>query len=181
MSAKLVLYNALKAKLLAIKDDQTVPETIVKTSGHWNSQFDLIEQEIPFKFPAVFIEFSNLEWKTDVGIDQKNATQQARANCDVTLHIGTLSIKDENDSFPEDLAIIDSIYDQINGFQDTVSNQFTPLKRTTETDDTNKDNLRHWTITFNTTLHEKGYSGSQTDATEGGLVEIKIEQTNNYV
>ena len=180
MSAKLVLYNALKAKLLAIKDDQAVPETIVKTSGHWNNQFDLIEKEIPFKFPAVFIEFSNLDWKTDVGIDQKNATQQARADCNITLHIGTWNIKDESDSFPEDLAIIDSIYDQINGFQDTTSNQFTPLKRTNEGDDTNKSNIRHWTVTFNTALQEKGYDRGQTDATDGGLTEIKIELTKNY-
>ena len=181
MSAKLVLYNALKAKLLAIKDDQDPAVTIVKTCGHWNNQFDRINEEIQFIFPAVFIEFSNLEWKTNMGVDQVNHTRQGEANCDVTLHIGLTNLKDEVDSFPEDLAIIDSIYDQINEFQDTVSNQFTPLKRTTETDDTNKSNLRHWTVTFNTTLHEKGYEGTQTDATEGGDTTIKIELTKNYV
>lgn len=180
MSAKLVLYNAVKARLLAIKDDEEVPVSIVKTSGHWNNQFDRVNEEIQFVFPAVYIEFSSLDWKTDVGVDQKNHTQQARANCDITLHIGIENIKDETDSFPEDLAIIDSIYDQLNGYEDTSTNQFTPLKRTTETDDNNKNNIRHWTITFNTMLSEKGYEGSETDATDGGSTVIAIGLTTNY-
>jgi len=65
MSAKLVLYNAVKAKLLAMLDDEAV--TIIKTSGHYNNQYDLINQEIQFVFPAAFIAFSDLPWTTDVG------------------------------------------------------------------------------------------------------------------
>ena len=175
MSAKLFLYNAVKTKLLAIKNDSDV--AIVKTSGHWNNQFDLIEEEIQINFPAAFISFTNMDWSTDVGVANKNSTQQQRSKCNIEIHVGITNLKDEYDSFPEDIAIIDSIHDQLNGLQGT---QFTPLKRIAEVDDTNKGNIRHWVITYETELHEKGYSGTMTDATEGGTVEIKFEQTNNY-
>src|SRR6056297_887677 len=135
MSAKLVLYNAIKTKVLSMLDDSS--NTIVKSFGHWNNQFDRINEEIQFLFPAAYLEFQLLDWSTDLGVSQKNQTQQARALCNIILHIGVENKKDEEDSFPEDIAIIDSIYDQLNGFQDITSNQFTPLKRISETDDTN--------------------------------------------
>lgn len=177
MSAKLALYNAIKTKVLAMLDDQETPATIVKTFGHWNNQFDRINEEIQFLFPSVFIEFQSIDWKTDVGVDQKNQTQQQRGDCNVILHIGCENKKDESDSFPEDIAIIDSIHDQLNGLQGT---QFTPLKRISENDDTNKNNIRHWQIAYNTRLHEKGYESNKTDATEGGTVAIKIITTGQY-
>ena len=175
MSAKLALYNAVKSKLLSIKDD--ADNFIVKTSGHYNNQFDRINEEIQFQFPAAFISFADLPWSTDMGVDQKNSTQQQRARCVIEIHIGTKNIKDEVDSFPEDIAIIDSIHDQLNGLQGT---QFTGLERINELDDTNKSNLRHWIVTYETELHEKGYERGQTDATDGGDTTIEIKLTSNY-
>lgn len=176
MSAKLVLYNAVKAKLLAMVDDQDA--TIVKTSGHYNNQFDRINEEIQYVFPAAFIEFTEMPWTTDVGAVQENQTQQQRAQCNISIHIGIENKKDELDSFPEDIAIIDSIHDQLNGLQ---GDQFTPLKRINEIDDTNHDNIIHWVIVYETELHEKGFEGNQTDATEGGTKTIAVTLTSNYV
>ena len=178
MSAKLFLYNAVKTKLLAMTDDQEVPVTIVKTSGHYNNQFELINEEIQFVFPAAFIAFTEIPWTTDVGVDQKNSTQQQRAQCNIEIHIGIENKKDEVDSFPEDIAIIDSIHDQLNGLEGT---QFTPLKRIGEVDDIDKSNIRHWVVTYQTELHEKGYEGTQIDATDGGGTTIAITIDNNYV
>lgn len=179
MSAKLVLYNAVKAKLLAIKNDSGI--TIVKTAGHYNNQFDRINEEIQYIFPATFIAFTDIPWNTSVGAVQNNSTQEQKAQCNIEIHIGLKNLKDEADSFPEDIAIIDSINDQLNGLQDEVNHLFTPLKRIGETDDTNTSNIRHWVITYQTELHEKGYVGSQVDATDGGDTTIEIEITKNYV
>lgn len=173
MSAKLVLYNAIKTEVQAMLDGSS--NTIVKTFGHWNNQFDRINEEKQFLFPAVFIEFSSIEWKTDVNVDNKNHSQQARGDCNITLHIGIENKSDEDDSFPVDIAVIDSIYDQLNGLQGV---QFTPLKRTSESDDINHNNIRHWQVSYNTTLHEKGYDGDKTDA--AGETTIGISIIKNY-
>ena len=171
MSAKLVLYNAIKTKLLAMNDGAETPVTIVKTSGHYNNQFERIVEEIQFTFPAAFIAFTDIPWNTSVGSVQNNSTQEQKAQCNIEIHIGTTNLKDEVDSFPEDIAIIDSIHDQLNGLQGT---QFTPLKRIGEVDDTNNSNLRHWVITYQTELHEKGYEGTDVDAADGQVITIGI-------
>lgn len=175
MSAKLELYNAIKTKCLAMVDSED--KTIVNTFGHFNNQFDRINEEIQFLFPAIYLEFSPIEWSTDVGVSQVNHSQQQRAICDVILHIGVENKKDESDSFLEDIAIIDEIYNQLNGLNGT---QFTPLVRISESDDVNHNNIRDWQVTYRCELHEKGYDGTQIDATVGGTVEIKLKTTNNY-
>lgn len=175
MSVKLTLYNAIKTKVLAMTDSGS--NKIVNTFGHWNNQFDRINEEKQFLFPAVYLEFSSISWKTDVKVDNKNHTQQARGVCNLTIHVGVENKKDEDDSFPLDIAIIDSIYDQLNGLQGV---QFTPLKRISESDDTNHNNIRHWLVVYETEIHEKGFTDTKIDVTEGGTTEIAISIKPNY-
>lgn len=175
MSVKLTLYNAIKTKVLAMVDGSS--NKIIKTFEHWNNQFDRITEEKQFLFPAVFIEFASIEWKTDVNVSNKTHTQQARGVCNLTIHIGVENKSDEEDSFPVDIAIIDSVYDQLNGLQGV---QFTPLKRISESDDVNHDNILHWQVNYETEIHEKGYDENKTDVTEGGETTIGISIIKNY-
>ena len=58
------LYLALEEKLLAITDEQENPQPIFKHCDLWNRQVEFLEQETPFQTPAVFVEFTNIEWRT---------------------------------------------------------------------------------------------------------------------
>ena len=58
------LYLALEEKLLAITDEQENPQPLFKHCDLWNRQVEFLEQETPFETPAVFVEFTNIEWRT---------------------------------------------------------------------------------------------------------------------
>lgn len=58
------LYLALEEKLLAITDEQENPQPLFKHCDLWNRQVEFLEQETPFQTPAVFVEFTNIEWRT---------------------------------------------------------------------------------------------------------------------
>ena len=58
------LYLALEEKLLAITDEQETPQPLFKHCDLWNRQVEFLEQETPFETPAVFVEFTNTEWRT---------------------------------------------------------------------------------------------------------------------
>ena len=59
------LYLAIEQKLLAITDGQPDPKPLFKHCDLWNRQVEFIEQETPFQTPAVFVEFTDIQWRTD--------------------------------------------------------------------------------------------------------------------
>ena len=59
------LYLTLEQKLLAITDEQPNPQPIFKHCDLWNRQVEFLEQETPFQTPAVFVEFADIQWRTD--------------------------------------------------------------------------------------------------------------------
>lgn len=200
MSVKLDLYKAIKIKLLSLTIDELIlykqteinslslykqseleqllilkqtesNPNVIATFGHWNNQFSEIENEIQFRFPAVFVEFSSIDWSTDVKCDQTNQTQQQRGQCDITLHIGLKNLNKEDTAFEQDIVIVDNIVQQLNTIQ---GENFTPLVRISEGDDTNKGNIRDWTVRFRTNIHETGIYTDQI----GQLVTLKLN--TNY-
>lgn len=90
------LYKAIKKKLgllcrndageFYVADENMDPALIAPVVKHidlWNRNVEFIDKEIPWKRPAVFIEFSPIRWKAIVpGIEY-------RAEPQVILHIVT--------------------------------------------------------------------------------------------
>lgn len=72
------LFLDIQSRLQAIKDGEG--NRIIKHIDLWNHQVDFLEEETPFEFPAVFVEFMPHAWET------KGRNQQ-QANARIKLHI----------------------------------------------------------------------------------------------
>ena len=59
------LYLALEKMLLAINDERPKPQPVFKHCDLWNLQVEFLEKETPFQTPAVFVEFTDIQWRTD--------------------------------------------------------------------------------------------------------------------
>lgn len=133
-------YIALKAFLLASVTD-------IKHVRMWNNQIDFMEQgnQIPFLFPAVFVDYRNIEF-SDVG-DKWQTT-----NIEMDLHICSELWNDTDQE--ENLIVFDlkeSIYKALG--QVKISNS-TPLVRIAETTDTTHTNIYHYIQTWTFSITE---------------------------
>ena len=59
------LYLELAEQLKSIKDEAGLSK--IKHTDLWNKQVEFIEEEQPFDFPAVFIEFGEFPWRSQGG------------------------------------------------------------------------------------------------------------------
>ena len=84
------LYLALEEKLLAITDEQENPQPLFKHCDLWNRQVEFLEQETPFQTPAVFVEFTNIEWRT-LGQHVQEADLTVRLHIVTPWHANTAS------------------------------------------------------------------------------------------
>jgi len=155
MSVKLDLHTDIKQALA-----DNVKE--IRTLGLWNNQFspqnDL--REIPYNFPACFIEFSNIAWNTSQVQLPKHGTaatnihkEQSGEGSTVILHIGFAPLTDEQLSFIRLDPVVDKVYYAI---QMLASETYTPLLRTTEIQDTNHGRIIDWQMIFNTRMEQVG-------------------------
>lgn len=138
------LFKAMVALLLGLKDSNGMP--IINKCTLFNAQFDNEKQESPFKFPAVFIEF------TDVIYGDMTYNTQAITDMTVRLHIGC-KVTDI-----EDLTIFDlkqTIYQALQGW---TSGYFGRLTRVAEGPDYAHDRVLVWTQDYKTT--GKDYSAA---------------------
>lgn len=74
------LYNDIKERLKAVKYSNGAQ--VFNHFDLWNQNVQFIEEETPFQFPAVFIEFEPINWET-IG----NSTQMAALT--FKLHVVT--------------------------------------------------------------------------------------------
>ncbi len=58
------LYLDIVTRLKTIVTDDEVPVPVFKHFDLWNRQVEFLEQETPFEFPAIFIEFMPHNWET---------------------------------------------------------------------------------------------------------------------
>lgn len=141
MSAKKDFYLAIKT---ALGDAPSV-----KHVGLFNNQFVKIEQEKPFGFPAVFVQFLELDYFTR-GDSSQDAETIAR------LHIGYDSLE------TDDLKIfdlIDEIHGVLNGV--TVNSLFTPLERVREEQDVDHDVISVWLADYSFKLRDNSANREQ--------------------
>lgn len=147
------VYLGLKNRIL--------DNTSAKTSGLYNSQFDNLEEENAFSFPAAFIEFVELEHITRAGGVQ-------RVEAKIRLHIGYDSLK------TEDLAIMDlleELQNELQGYRPDVEG--TPLNRVFKGQDINHGVIAVWLMDYDFSYID--YSGDRNRRlTETQLSEIDI-------
>ena len=87
------LYQDLSAAILSIVDDNNNP--VFRHIDLWNQQVEYIEKEQPFDTPALFIEFSTIDWQ-----QQLQAAQDAPI--EITIHIVTRDLANSAHYFASD-------------------------------------------------------------------------------
>lgn len=107
----------------------------------WNNQINLSEkgEQIPFLFPAVFIDFPSILW-TQIGQGRQNAQLTTRVYC-VYESFAT----DENE---EDLTVFDFFNDVYLAVQDFKPTQSGKLQRISEQTDIVHTNIYVWVMDF---------------------------------
>lgn len=144
---KEIIFEKIKARIVA-----RVPE--IKTFGLFNNQFNTEKQVNAFTYPAMFVEFGSIDWKT----------QQRRiqvGNCKIMFHVGVETLK--TDSFAnridkpstdlEILLLLKKIHTAIQGFDDEL---FTPLARVDEQQNTDHDGVLSWIVSYSSQLSDDG-------------------------
>lgn len=144
------LYLELRAQILAAA-------TSVQHVRLWNNQVNLIDnnEQIPFPFPAVFIDFPTIEW-----IDRGKGTQGSRLL--VRLHLIYESFHTSENE--EDLAVFDfreEVYLAVQDYKPSFSGK---LMRLQEETDTQHTNMYHWIMDF-----ETEYSDNTAQFPRGGV------------
>lgn len=139
MSVKKELYKSIKG----IIDTNTC----IKHFGLFNSQFDNMGEENTFPFPCVFLEFLEIN-----SLSIQEGAQQSEIT--LRVHIGFESIATED---LELFDIVEDVHVALQGFSkkdEQDKDVFTPLERTSETQDTNHDNVIVWMADYTTLVHD---------------------------
>ncbi len=113
----------------------------------WNNQLELLKtgEQIPFQFPAVFIDFPFIEW-AQMGKGTQNSVLTIR------IHICFESFQTAENE--EDLDIFDlreEVYLALQDFKPTSAGK---LMRISEQTDTKHSNIYHWIMDYNTSYQD---------------------------
>jgi hypothetical protein len=136
--SKTILNNAIKAKIQALEG--------FEWGGLFNNQFDEEATEDATRYPIVYAEYSPIEWSAATG----NNKNLQKGDVEVILHIGFKTLKKDND---EVLSLVDQVFAALHGYG---SEDFDPLRRIREIQDTQYNNVLVWLLTFKTTLTDCG-------------------------
>lgn len=178
MSAKLNLY---KDYLVQIK----TKALDVETTGLWNNQFDAENEKLiaQINFPAIYIEFAAVPWDQTL---QQTANQasganplskvQKTGNCVITIHHGFNPLGDVDLSFAEILPQIESVYFAL---QNMEGDEYNPLRRIGERQDTDHGRIIDWQTDFGTQLSQLGEEVP--DLIEIAKDVLAIELTKDFV
>lgn len=118
------LYLDIVNRLKSITDEDGTQ--LLQHFDLWNRQVDFLEEETPFRTPAVFVEFMQHNWQT-LGLKKQCA------DLNIRLHIVTQWFSDTADNTPgefkdkavEYLDIIDKVVAKMQNFAPANSNEFT--------------------------------------------------------
>jgi len=159
--ALLTIYNDLVSQIEAIVDADG--KRVINKVGFWNNQFGNEAVETSFNYPAVFIEFSTIEWDLKMnagGFNTDVSEEQSGLPSVVTLHIGHSHLEDTDISFPLLYAINQQVYFAV---QNSVTSLYGPMLRTSERTDTNHDRVLDWQMDFRVTFAQTGQSINKTE------------------
>lgn len=115
------IKNALKSVL---KPDNT------PVFGHfdlWNQNVEFIEQETPFPFPAIFIEFMPITWNK-MGYNKQDANITVRIHIVSRWHSNTADYNPQSYDALEYLELADIVNNKLTNFATTMGNRFMRTK-----------------------------------------------------
>lgn len=135
------IYTELRAQI-----EENTSVTHVRL---WNNQIQLSEKEeqIPFEFPAVFIDFPTIEW------GQMGKGTQTADRLIVRLYICFESFHTAENE--EDLAVFDLRQEVFLAAQDCKLTEAGKLQRVAEQTDPNHTNVYMWVMDFVTNYQDK--------------------------
>lgn len=114
---------------------------IVHKVDLYNNQFEHEPEEKPFKYPAIFIEFSDIQY-----FDGTSGVQ--KCELEMTLHCGFHSLVDTI-NFLDTIQLISQSIHNFSG------DYFSPFIRISENMDVNHDNVTVWQIVFKCTMTDE--------------------------
>ena len=126
------LYTDIKSRL------ETELGASIKHIALWNSQLDNEERETPFRFPALFIEFTNITYRSE-GFGTQKLDLEFAIHCAFSQLIKDIDLLD----------IVDNVVFALHGHSFDYS---TNIRRLSEEQDSNHDRVRDWIINFATTV-----------------------------
>lgn len=136
------IYEFIEEKILAITDDKD--QSVIQHVDIWNNQTEVLDEEVAFALPAVFIEFGDINWKHLRG-------GKREADVTITLHILTDSRTQE---YRDNIAVfdlLDGMYRQLHGANGNQLGTFTLINSIT---DNNFDEVMHNQETYITHVIE---------------------------
>ena len=157
---KLLLFDALKA-LVNLK----IPE--IKTFRLYNNQFAKEGVEKAFPFPAVFVEFSALEYVT------KSESLQ-EADTVVRLYLGFASLKTEDRDI---FVLAGKLNFQLQNF--SVANLTTGFDRKREEQDSDHDGVIVWKMEYNALLTDNTANRKNKLKLVVGVPELDVNVTDS--
>jgi hypothetical protein len=135
INPKLDLFDALGARIKA-----EVPK--IKTFRLFNNQFAKEGVEKAFAFPALMVEFVDLNYTA-----KSESLQEADTN--IILHLGFASLKTEDRAVFE---LVQEVHQAVQAFYGL--DLFSPLNRTRDQQDTDHDGVIVWQTTYTTLLSD---------------------------
>lgn len=173
------INNSSLGNLFCKLEVQLATVTGIKSIGKWNNQILNDAQEDQYEYPAVFIEFSSVEWlPSDLKPTQSNKGQQQKGTVEVTLHICHKDLRDSTDTFETHIAFTKLVWDKINQLQGTY---FTPLQRLRDVDDVDHGIIRDWQQTYSTQVTEWPAVDGQVDAAPVAITIDSGLSTSHYL
>lgn len=147
MSVKIELYQAVKAALQEI--------TEIKNVLHYNGQDSYnYEKDIARRFPQAWIQLTSIPWQyPEQASYNKNRTRQQKSEgITITVYLATFNLKEDDDTFEDDLLLVDKIYRKLILLD---GDHFTELVRISESDTPTNDNVRVWAQEYTCMLTEQ--------------------------
>jgi len=111
------IKNCLKSVL---KPDKT---QMFEHFDLWNQQVDFLEQETPFKFPAIFVEFLPIVWNK-MGYNKQNADISLRVHIVSRWHSNSADYNPQEYDALEYLELADIVNNALTNFATTSGNRF---------------------------------------------------------
>lgn len=154
--ALLITYNAIVDRLSVLTNDQGMP--LFVRIGIWNEQIENEKEEHAFNYPAVFVQFASLPWRTKQnagGFQSPTQEEQQSDEAIITIHICHRYLQNETLSFPLIHPINQQVYFALQG-QNT--EDFGPMLRVDERQDTDHDGAIDWQMDFKVPMVQLGQS-----------------------
>lgn len=145
-----ILYAAIRDQ---VKQELTGVKWIDLDSG----QLDNPEQNYPFPFPAVFIDFPNIDWQ-DAGERMQDGDVQVNCRIAFRIYNQTHGNTQDNayDTFTkamDALAMVTTIHSKLQGFSDGLT--FNRLSRISTTTEKREDGLKVFNMVYTCSARDK--------------------------